>query len=110
MKVKTKGLKKKFMHVMGGTVLTEDVFLKNTHFIIVIIVIVVLYIGNRYSCIEKVAKIDRLQRELKDVKYESLTISAELMGVNRESHVRDMVDKKGLQLERTKEPVYKIKD
>jgi cell division protein FtsL len=97
------------MYILGGTVLTEDFFWKNARFIITVFVIIVFYISNRYSCIEKIAKIETLQQELKDAKYESLTISAELMGISRESKVEDMVQKNGVDLKQAKEPIYKIK-
>jgi cell division protein FtsL len=105
----TKDIKRKIMYILGGTVLTEDFFWKNARFIITVFVIIVLYISNRYSCIEKVSTIEKLQRELKDAKYESLTISAELMGVSRESKVVDLVQKNGVDLKQTNEPIYKIK-
>ncbi|MDR2948517.1 MAG: hypothetical protein LBV71_04860 [Prevotella sp.] len=104
-----KDIKKKIMYILGGTVLTEDFFWKNARFIITVFIIIVLYISNRYSCIEKMAKIEKLQRELKDAKYESLTISAQLMGVSRESKVEDLVQRNGVDLKQTTEPTYKIK-
>lgn len=107
--MKAKDIKKKVMYILGGTVLTEDFFWKNARFIITVFVIIVLYISNRYSCIEKMAKIESLQQELKDAKYESLTISATLIGVSRESRVEDMVQKGGVELSKTTEPIYKIK-
>lgn len=106
--MKAKDIKKKIMYILGGTVLTEDFFWKNARFIITLIIIVVLYISNRYSCIEKMAKIESLQRELKDAKYESLTISAKVMGVSRESKVEELVQKNGVDISLTEEPTYKI--
>jgi len=103
-----KDIKKKIMYILGGTVLTEDFFWKNARFIITVFIIIVLYISNRYSCIEKVSAIEKLQRELKDAKYESLTISAELMGVSRESKVEDLVRKNGVDLKQANEPIYKL--
>jgi len=105
-----KDVKKKVMYILGGTVLTEDFFWKNARFIITVFVIIVFYISNRYSCIEKMSKIEKLQHELKDAKYESLTISAQLMGVSRESKVEDLVQKNGVDLKMSQEPIYKIKD
>ncbi|MDR0823700.1 MAG: hypothetical protein LBN74_01295 [Prevotella sp.] len=104
-----KNIRKRIMYILGGTVLTEDFLWKNARFIITVFVIIVLYISNRYSCIEEIAKIEKLQQELKDAKYESLTISAELMGISRESKVEDLVQKNGIELEQAKEPIYKIK-
>lgn len=96
------------MYILSGTVLTEDLLWKNMRFIITIFVIIVLYISNRYSCIEKVSRIERLQHELKDAKYESLTISAELMSVSREAKVQELMQKNGVELEMPKEPIYKL--
>jgi len=107
--MKAKDIKKKIMYILGGTVLTEDFFWKNARFFITVFIIIVLYISNRYSCIEKMATIERLQHELKDAKYESLTISAKLMGVSRESKVEELVQKNGVDISLTEEPTYKIK-
>lgn len=108
MKVTLKEMKKNVMHVLSGTVLTENFFVKNTRFMLVIFVIVVLYISNRYSCISKMAEIQKLERGLKDVKYESLTISTELIGISRESQVQTLVQKNGIELSNSEDPVFTI--
>lgn len=108
MKVALKEMRKNVMHVLSGTVLTENFFIKNTRFMLVVFVIVVFYISNRYSCISKMAEIQKLERELKDVKYESLTISTELIGISRESQVQTLVDKNGIELDNSKDPVFTI--
>jgi cell division protein FtsL len=105
-----KDVKKKIMHVMGGTVLTGSFFMKNLRFIVVFVLLVVLYISNRYTAIERMSRIERLQYELKDAKYESVTISARLIGVSREVKIKELVEKNGLDIDFTKEPVYKLKD
>lgn len=97
------------MHVLSGTILTEDFFLKNTRFMLVVFVIIVLYISNRYSCIAKRAEIESLKLEMKDVKYESLTISSELTSVSRQTRVQSMVDNNGLGLQSPIEPAFKVK-
>lgn len=104
-----KDIKNKIMYILGGTVLTEDFFWKNARFFITVFIIIVFYISNRYSCIEKMSQIEKLQNELKDAKYESLNISAKLMGVSRESKVEDLVQKNGVDLKMSSEPIYKIK-
>ena len=108
MKVDLKGIKKNVIHVLSGSVLTEGIILRNLHFVFVIVFIIALYISNRYSCISKMAEIQKLERELKDVKYQSQNISTELIGVSRESQVQNLVEKNGLDIKISKEPVYKI--
>ncbi|WP_101690251.1 FtsL-like putative cell division protein [Dysgonomonas massiliensis] len=107
--MKPKNIKKNIMYVLGGTVLTEDIIVKNIRFIVIIFAIAAFYISNRFSCIEKRDRIDRLQRELIDAKYESNTIAAELMSVSREMKVNELVQQYGLDLERSKEPAYTLK-
>jgi cell division protein FtsL len=109
MNFKLKNIKKSVMHVMGGTILTEDFFMKNTRFMLVVFVLIVLYISNRYSCISKMAEIESLRRELKDAKYESLTISSELTGISRQSQVESLLEKNGVDLITPTDPAYKIK-
>lgn len=104
-----KDIRKKIMYVLGGNILAEDIIVKNTRFIIIFIIILILYISNRFSCIDKMSQIETLQRELKDAKYESLTISAKLVGVSRESKVESLVKSKGVDIQLNTEPVYKIK-
>lgn len=96
------------MHVLSGTILTEDFFLKNTRFMLVVFVIIVFYISNRYSCISKLSEIESLKRELKDAKYESLTISSELTGISRQTQVKSLIEKNGLGLAAPTDPSYKV--
>lgn len=96
------------MHVLSGTILTEDFFLKNTRFMLVVFVIMVFYISNRYSCISKLAEIESLKRELKDAKFESLTISSELTSLSRQAQVRSLVERNGLDLDFPSDPSYKV--
>lgn len=106
MKATANDIRRKVIHVLSGTILTEDFFLKNTRFMGVVFVIIVLYIGNRYSCINKISEIVKLQRELKDAKFESLTISSELTSMSRQSRVENLVNRYNLGLESSREPIY----
>lgn len=109
MNISLKNIKKNIMHVLSGTILTEDFFLKNTRFMLAIFIIMIFYISNRYSCISKLAEIESLKRELKDAKFESLTISSELTGMSRQAQVRSLLEKHGLDLQVPSEPSYKVK-
>ncbi len=69
-----------------------------------------LYIGNRYACEKQLATIVALQKELKDVKYEALSTSAELMQMSRQSNVQEALSEKGISLEISKTSPIIIKD
>ena len=44
-------------------------------FIVTVLIIIFIFIGHRYTVLQKMAEIEKLERELKDAKYEALTIS-----------------------------------
>lgn len=109
MKPKFDKLRKSFVHIFGGSVLTEDFFLKNMRFIVMLLVIIFVFISHRYTVLQKMSEVEKLQRELKDAKYEALTISANLTEASRQTEIEKRIEKEGLDLKVSGEPVYRIK-
>lgn len=108
MKLKFDNIRKSFVHVFGGSVLTEDFFLRNMRFILVLVVVVILFISHRYTMLQGMSNVERLQQELKDVKYEALTISSSLTEASRQGEIEKRVEEEGLDLKVSNEPVYYI--
>lgn len=108
MRFKFDNIRKSFVHVFGGSVLTEDFFLRNMRFILVLVVVVILFISHRYSMLQGMSDVERLQQELKDVKYEALTISSSLTEASRQGEIEKRVEEAGLDLKVSNEPVYYI--
>ena len=108
MKFKFDNIRKSFVHVFGGSVLTEDYFLRNMRFILVLVVVVIFFISHRYTMLQRMSDIERLQHELNDVKYEALTISSSLTEASRQGEIERRVEEAGLELKVTNEPVYYI--
>ena len=108
MKFKFDNIRKSFVHVFGGSVLTEDFFLRNMRFILVLVVVVILFIIYLYTMLQGMSNVERLQQELKDVKYEALTISSSLTEASRQGEIEKRVEEEGLDLKVSNEPVYYI--
>lgn len=108
MKLNLGKIQKSFVHVFGGSVLTEDFFMRNMRFIILVVVIVIIFISHRYTVLRQMSDIEKLQRELKDAKYESLTISSDLTEAGRLSTIEKRIEQEGLDLKNSSEPVYRI--
>lgn len=106
--MKFDNIRKSFVHVFGGSVLTGDFFLKNMRFIIAIVLIMFLFISHRYRVLQRMGEIEKLQQELKDAKYESLTISSKLTEASRQSEIERRLKEAGLDLKVTAEPVYHL--
>lgn len=108
MKFKFDNIRKSFVRVFGGSVLIEDFFLKNMRFVIVVVIVMFLFIGHRYRVLQQMAEIEKLQHELRDAKYESLTISSRLTEAGRQGEIERRVAESGLDLKVTNQPVYYI--
>ncbi|MCE5206091.1 MAG: hypothetical protein LLF80_08335 [Porphyromonadaceae bacterium] len=106
MKLKFDNIRKSFVHVFGGSVLTENYFLRNMRFIVSIVLIMLLFIGHRYKVLQRMSEIERLEQVLKDAKYESLTISSSLTEASRQGEIERRVMEAGLELKVTGEPNY----
>ncbi|MDR3262284.1 MAG: hypothetical protein LBT78_10705 [Tannerella sp.] len=94
------------IYILSGGILKEEFVVKHTRMIVLVVIMALFYVGNRYTCLLKLREIDRLQQQLKDAKYESLTISGQLTGSNRQSQIEEWVKKQGLALEDAKAPPY----
>ena len=77
--------------ILGGDFLTTQMLRRQIGVILLIVVFVIIYISNRYSCQKKLLEIDRLNVELKDAKYKALSSSSELTERCRESNVLEML-------------------
>lgn len=104
-KTKTAGFIKE---LLSGSMISEKIILKNLGYVSLITILAALYIGNRFNAEKVTRETGRLQREVKDMKAESLSTSADLMYVSRQSEVYRLVREKGLKLEELKTPPYKL--
>lgn len=95
-------------YILGGGVLKEEFLLRHTRMIILIVCMIFFFIGNRYTCDQKLKEIDRLQQQLRDVRFEALSLSSELTGNSRQSQVELLIEEQGIDLEGAKTPPYEL--
>lgn len=103
-------IKKSFIHIFGGNILTEGFIVNNMRFFVALLLIIFVFISHRYSHLRKMSEIEKLQYELRDAKYESLTISSSLTEAGRLSEIEKLVEKHGLEIKVSNEPIYYIKE
>lgn len=96
------------MYILGGGILKEDFIVKHTRMLVLIVVLIFFFIGNRYSCMQKLKEIDRLQQQLRDVRFEALSVSSELTGNSRQSQVEVLIERYDLGLEVAKTPPFEL--
>lgn len=100
--------KNSFRNFIDGTVLTREIVIKQLPYIIFVVLLAIIYIGNRYHAEKVVRETVSLQNEVKELRSEAITTSAELMSKSRQSVVARMVRENELGLEELVEPPSKI--
>jgi hypothetical protein len=96
--------------ILNGNILTKRFIQKQYGLIIMIAIFAFLYVDNRYYCETQLAKEVELKKSIQDLKYESLTNSAELMQLSRQSTVLQMINDRGVNLIQTATPPIVISD
>ena len=94
--------------VASGEALGREWLQRQIPFILFLVIIALFYINNRFTYEAQLRDIDRLKKELIDAKYESLTVSEELMQMSRQSYVIDKLREQGSNLEVSTEPAVVI--
>ena len=94
--------------VASGEALGREWLQRQIPFILFLVMIALFYINNRFTYEAQLRDIDRLKKELIDAKYESLTVSEELMQMSRQSYVIDKLSEQGSNLEVSTEPAVVI--
>jgi hypothetical protein len=94
--------------LLSGSMVSEKIILKNLGYVSLITFLTAVYIGNRFHAEKITRESTRLQREVKDLRAESLSTSADLMYISKQSEVFTLIREKGLKLEELKTPPFKL--
>ena len=95
--------------ILGGDILANDFFKRQTSLLILIMILTILYIDNRYTSQQELIEIDRLKKELTDIKYDALTRSSELMEKSRQSRIEEYISTEESHLETATNRPFLIK-
>ena len=96
-------------NIIGGDILATDFFRRQTKLLVLIMVLILFYIHNRYACLQQMIEIDKLKKELIDIKYDALTRSSELMEKSRQSRIEEYIATEESDLQTSTNPPYLIK-
>lgn len=92
-----------------GTLLARRPIARRYPLILLGAIYVIIYIGNHYSCDYKMRRQRELYKEVEDLRYEALSISAQLTEMSRGSVVEDSVKAQHPELEVAHQPFVIIK-
>lgn len=94
--------------LLHGEFLSTRFFIRNWGIILAIVVLVMLYITNRYQCITAMENIQRLNREIDVVKSEAIRQKSSYMNAIREKTMQASIRQAGLDLTHRDQPPYKL--
>lgn len=76
-----------FKSIFGGDILKSRFMMKQVVWFMFVVVLMIIYTGNRYSAQQDIITISELREELQEMKYKVLTQSSELMNKTRQSNI-----------------------
>ncbi|MGC8823461.1 MAG: FtsL-like putative cell division protein [Bacteroidales bacterium] len=94
---------------ISGSILAKSGFRHQLPFVIFLAFLGFLYIGNRYHAEKLTRQLNALQRQLDELRAESINTAAELMFFSRQSQVQKRINESGLGLREAVAPPTKIK-
>jgi hypothetical protein len=97
-----------FRDLVDGNVLTRKAVLKQSRFILLLVLIAFFSIANRNHAEKTVIRLNRLQNDVKEMRSKSISTSSELVKKSRQSAVKSLVDTYELGLEENLEPPKKL--
>lgn len=96
--------------ILNGNILTSRFIRKQYMLILMLVVLSIFYIDNRYTSEKQIKQVAELKRQIQDAKYESLTISAELVEISRQSNVYKLLQERGIPVKPGNSPAIVIEE
>jgi hypothetical protein len=97
-----------FKGILDGSLLAGFALSKHLPFILFLVFLAIVYIGNRLNAEKLVRRLIVAQEEVKNLRAEEITTASELMNDSKPSTLEEMVLKRGLGLKQPESPPYKI--
>ncbi len=108
-KLEQKEIRKGFIReLLDGSVLTKGLITRQLPYLIFLTLLAIIYIGNRYNAEKIVRQTVVLQNRIKELRAESVSISAKLMDISKQSEVSKLVSERGLDLIESMEPPKRL--
>lgn len=97
-----------YSRLMRGQILSVEFFARHWLPILVVMIMILVYISNKYQWQTRMVVIKDLTEELQIVKNQCISERSDYMGKTRESSMQEMVDSLKLNLSKQQQPPFKI--
>jgi len=100
--------KNPFMNLIDGSILVKKRVVRQFPFIIFLTFLAFIYIGNRLSAESTARRAAELEREIKKLKAESMSLASELIFLSNKAEVTKLIKENDLKIKFTTEPPKKV--
>ncbi len=90
---KTKSM---FNEILGGNILTKSKVKKTLPFVLYLMLIAIIYISNSYYADKSIRQINKLNKEINELRSEYITIKADLMFRSNQSELAKKIEQYGI--------------
>lgn len=96
------------MRALHGRILSVDFFRRNWLVVLGVVVMLMVYMTNRYTCQTQMERIQRLEKDLEVAKTERIRAKSTYMSRIRESSMQHLVDSLHLGITVQEQPPFKL--
>ena len=82
--------------ILGGSFLTSRQTAKHLPFLLFLALLALMYIGNSFYAEKNVRKIEKLQKEVKELRYEHIYTKSQRVSKSRQSEIANTLSKEGI--------------
>lgn len=94
--------------VLHGRWLSTSFLSRHWGLILSFVILIMIYITNRYQCITTIETIDALKQELQVVKSERIRVKSEYMSAIREAAMKERLSRLGIRLSVREQPPFRL--
>ena len=99
---------KTFKNVIAGEVISSIKLEKHIFYILFVIFLIIIYIGNGYQAYTVSSENARLEREIKELRAEFVSSQARLIEKMKFINIQEEIKQQGLELHELKQPPYTV--
>jgi len=92
----------------NGEFLTEDFVIKQSKLLLLIFVLILVFISNRYYCSKKLTEMNNLKNELIKLQNEQVDLTFRLTKISRQAQIEELLKAKNIELTKDNTTIYEI--
>lgn len=85
-------------HFLNGQIFTLKMIQRQYLLMGLLVLLSIVHIDNRYASEKEITRINQLNKQIQDARYQNLTLSAELEEICRRSNIERLIREKGMNL------------